>query len=208
MTVLFIGSFYVIESYAWLIFHKPAFKGKVINSETKEAIEGAVVVAVYSTEPIISGPAGGSGSTIKVKETLTVKTGEFFFPPYTTVTGPNSSEWYTNFIIYKPGYGSFPRSKISPLSGMNKEMIEKYFMAKNFGQKEKIRILEVGKEDGLREVIFGLVELPPLKNRPERLRAAPGGPTAFGSTELPLLFKAINDERKIFGLKPIGGASK
>lgn len=36
------------NSYAsWLIYHKPEFKGMVIDAETKEPIEGAVVVAVY-----------------------------------------------------------------------------------------------------------------------------------------------------------------
>ncbi len=192
----------------WLIFHKPAFKGKVIDSETKEPIEGAVVVAIHSTHTIIGGPAGGDSSVIKVKETLTDKMGEFFFSSYTTVTGPNSREWYTDFIIYKPGYGSFPKNKVSPPSGMGSSMIEMYFMAENFGQRKKVRILEIGKKDSLKEVTFGLVELPPLKNSKERLRAAPGGPTDLGSKELPLLFKALNDERKGFGLKPVGRPSK
>ena len=35
------------SSQAWLIYHKPAFKGKVIDAETKKPIEGAVVVVVY-----------------------------------------------------------------------------------------------------------------------------------------------------------------
>ncbi|MBI3583826.1 MAG: hypothetical protein HY096_07745, partial [Nitrospinae bacterium] len=29
----------------WMVYHKPAFKGKVIDAETKKPIEGAVVVA-------------------------------------------------------------------------------------------------------------------------------------------------------------------
>ena len=32
----------------WPIYHKPEFKGKVIDAETKEPIEGAVVVVVYN----------------------------------------------------------------------------------------------------------------------------------------------------------------
>lgn len=91
----------------WLIYHKPEFKGKVINAETKEPIEGAVVIAFYKKYPIISGPAGGSASIIKIKETLTDNKGEFYFPPYTTVIQPLAEEWHTNFIIYKPGYSSY-----------------------------------------------------------------------------------------------------
>jgi len=30
----------------WLIYHKPEFKGRVLDTETKEPIEGAVVVVV------------------------------------------------------------------------------------------------------------------------------------------------------------------
>jgi hypothetical protein len=190
----------------WLIFHKPAFKGKVIDFETKEPIEGAVVVIVYKKH--VYGPAGGYSSVVKVKETLTDENGEFIFSSYLTIIHPFSRENYADFIIYKPGYGSFPKNKMSPPSGMGLSIIEMYFMAENFGQKKKVRILEIGKEDSLREVTFGLVELPPLKNRTERLRAAPGGPTDLGSKELPLLFKALNDERKGFGLKPVGRPSK
>ena len=36
----------------WLIYHKPAFKGKVINAETKGPIEGAVVVVTYTKETL------------------------------------------------------------------------------------------------------------------------------------------------------------
>ena len=31
----------------WLIYHKPAFRGRIIDAETKKPIEGAVVVAKY-----------------------------------------------------------------------------------------------------------------------------------------------------------------
>src|SRR3989338_7708901 len=87
----------------WLIYHKPEFKGKVIDAETKEPIEGAVVVVVYNKHTLISGPGGGHSSVIKVKETLTDKKGEFYFPSYTTLIQPNSIEDNAEFIIYKPG---------------------------------------------------------------------------------------------------------
>ncbi len=32
------------HAFIWMIYHKPAFKGKVIDAEAKESIEGAVLV--------------------------------------------------------------------------------------------------------------------------------------------------------------------
>ena len=95
MLIFFILLFILISDYTlsyagWLIYHKPAFKGKVIDAETKEPIEGAVVVVVYKKHSLISGPGGGYSSVIKVKEILTDKNGEFYFPSYTTVIQPNS----------------------------------------------------------------------------------------------------------------------
>jgi hypothetical protein len=201
MTVLFIGSYYVIESYAWLIFHKPEYKGKIIDSETKEPIEGAVVVVVY--EKHVYGPAGGYSSVVKVKEVLTDKKGNFLFPTYSTIINPFSKEDDTYFIIYKPGYGNFPINRISPPSGISSETLEKYFLAKTFGNRREIPVRIKAKGNWIhtkQKVTFGLVELPPMKTRKERLRAIPGGPTDFGPKELPLLFKAMNEENKRFGL--------
>lgn len=100
----------------WLIYHKPEFKGKVIDAETKEPIEGAVVVVVYNKHTLISGPGGGYTSVIKVKETLTDKNGEFYFSPYTTLIQPNSVEDTAEFIIYKPGYKSSAEFTVWALS--------------------------------------------------------------------------------------------
>jgi hypothetical protein len=52
---------------SWLICHKPEFKGKVIDAEAKQPIEGAVVVAKYFKHPIITGSAGGSASITPIK---------------------------------------------------------------------------------------------------------------------------------------------
>ncbi|MBW1783628.1 MAG: hypothetical protein JRL30_23170 [Deltaproteobacteria bacterium] len=100
----------------WIIFHKPGFKGKVIDAETKAPIEGAVVVVVYYKH--VYNIAGGRSSVVKVKEMLTDKNGMFSFPSYTTLIHPFSTESDTAFIIYKPGYGSFPSDRNTPPLGM------------------------------------------------------------------------------------------
>ena len=166
ITIIF--SFTVSAFGGWLIFHKPAFRGKVIDTETKEPIEGAVVVAIYNTHTIIGGPAGGDSSVIKVKETLTDKKGEFIFPSYTTITQPNAREYYTEFIIYKPGHGSYPKKRISPPGSISVQTKERLFLAESFGKQGEI-IESSGPRMGSRhKVTFGVVELPRLRTWKER----------------------------------------
>ena len=90
---------------------------------------------------------------------------------------------------------------------MTYQSMKNFFVAENFGKQMevKVRVWKIGKKKyTTQKVTFGLVELPLLKTRKDRLRATPGGPTDFGSKELPLLYKAINKERIGFGLKPVG----
>lgn len=181
-------------SAGWLIYHKPAFRGKAIDAETKEAIKGAVVVAIYEKDPLISGPAGGSSSVIKVKEFVTNEKGEFYFPPYTTIIQPFTQEGYTDFIIYKPGYGNFPGLPVSPPPLINREN----FFSRDFGIKR-----EIHRRSNVISVAFGVVELPRLKTREERLKAIPATPTGFRSEKLPLLYEIINEERKRYGLDEV-----
>jgi hypothetical protein len=183
----------------YLLFHKPPFRGKVIDAETKKPIEGAVVVAVYKNYFCGFG-AGGGSEVAKVKETLTDKNGKFFFSSYSTIILPFLKEDYTTFIIYKPGYGRLPHNRIHSLSRVSLDQKETYFLAENFGKKGKVRVLEFGKRNSFRKVTFGVVEKMPLKTRKERLRAFPSAPTDFRSKKLPLLFKAINEENRRFGL--------
>src|SRR3989338_11661307 len=111
-------------SYAfwWMGYHKPAFKGKVIDAATKEPIEGAVVVVVYSKTAI--GIAESYSVTINVRETLTDKNGEFYIPSYTTIIQPLSWEEWASFIIFKPGYGSFPNWRVYPPMNLSLSVLE------------------------------------------------------------------------------------
>lgn len=211
MLIAFV-TFFTAQAFAgWLIFHKPAYKGKVIDAETKEPIEGAVVVAMYYKHPIISGPGGGSASIIHIKEVLTDEKGEFYIPSYTTIIGPNSVEAFAAFIIYKPGYvaypscfpayGDFPDYRASPLKHMSLPAIERFFWEESFLKQEEM-ILSFGplkKGYGT----YGLVELPRLSTEEERLRAVPSTPTDT-IKDTPLLYRAINEEGKRFGLRPVG----
>ena len=90
---------------SWLFYHKPAFEGQILDAETKQPIEGAVVAALYHKWTIGLG-AGSTRPLIHVKETLTDKDGKFRIPSYTTLIQPFSGSDDVDFIIYKPGFFS------------------------------------------------------------------------------------------------------
>ena len=113
----------MIFVFSWLVAAPPfvfakdmTFRGRVIDYDTKEPIEGAAVVASwYEASPTIAGEA----TRLKdVKETLTDKNGEWSIageegkphtehPYFHFLTGT----YYTRtpqFIIFKPGYCSWP----------------------------------------------------------------------------------------------------
>ncbi|HYA15573.1 MAG TPA: hypothetical protein VEF33_14645 [Syntrophales bacterium] len=66
--------------WGWLIYYKPAFRGRIIDTETKAPIEGAVVVVSYNKTTLVGGPGGLSTDTFDVRETLTDETvSQLFF---------------------------------------------------------------------------------------------------------------------------------
>jgi len=183
----------------WLIYHKPAFKGKVIDAETKEPIEGAVVVVTYSKETI--GIPHKYSSIIDVRETLTDKNGEFYIPRYITMIQPLSFEDMANFIIFKSGYGSFPNYQAVP-SGIT-PIDQETFFSRDIGSEGELEMW-VKEEKGpvlkISQVTFGIVELPKLKTREERIKASRIGVTEYRSKDLPLLYKALNEEQIDLGI--------
>ncbi len=180
----------VSACWGWFIYHKPEFRGRVIDAETKEPIEGAVVVVVYYKWRIIGHLGGGNVKPLDARETLTDSRGEFYFPTYTAFT-PGSREDVVEFIIFKPGY---IKSLGPSLAGH--PMREKFFSSDVIGKVGEIR-------DGLNswKGILGVVDLKRAKTREERLRGKPLPPYDYSSKELPLLIKIINEESKNLGLE-------
>ncbi len=184
----------------WLIFHKPAFQGKVIDAETKEPIEGAVAVAVYTKKTI--GIAESYTVIIDVKETLTDKNGEFHFPSYTTITQPLSWEYVTDFIIYKPGYGNFPNGRVYPIKGMDIGFED--FFSGAIGVVKDILFREpwkAGAESTKMKAVLGVVELPKVRTKEERRKNIPSLPTLEFLDNQKNLLHLIHNEEDFLGLE-------
>lgn len=175
----------------WIIFHKPPYKGKLIDAETKEPIEGAVVVAIYQKYPFISGPGGGSTSIVGVKEAVTDKNGEFSIPSYSTIMGPNSYEEATGFLFYKSGY--YYWTGISLL--MSEDGMEYYLLEKNYG---KIGDIYSYCDEKVGHGPYGVIELKPAKTWEERRKIAwDTGPLyKISEKKWPLLYEMFEQERQ------------
>jgi len=231
------------------------FKGKLIDADTLEPIEGAVVIAIRTkTRAFFI----DSDTRFKdLKETLTDKKGEW------AITGPEGSAHTVfpgcfqyigifirrvpYFLFYKPGYkkrgnlGSFvaipyvdeKRSLegiILIRPGDTWEEVRKFDKKYDFRRpfipasnpERKLRNLDfsfqypekVGKvyieswdEKLSRWWEFTVIGLKKAKTREERLKNTPYRPTDY-IEKMPFTYKMINEERKRFGLKPVGRKAK
>ncbi|HOU50881.1 MAG: hypothetical protein KBG22_11025 [Smithella sp.] len=196
LIIVFIGLWTAAPSYAaWLIYSKPEFKGRVIDAETKQPIEGAVVVAIYNRVALIGNPGGRSYSYEAVKETLTDKRGEFHFSSYTSII-PFWMESFAQFIFYKPGY----LSSEGPDYLGSRTFIEAFFSIDVIGKVGEIKDCEFGDCKTWKGTL-GILELKKANAYDERRIGVPSTPAEYTSKDLPLLFKAINDDRKERGLE-------
>ncbi len=160
------------------------WKGKIIDIETKEPIEGAVVLAVW--ERAYRTPAGDNTYFYEAKEVLTDKEGNFEIPAYRPINllpiisyirGPN-------FTIFKPGYLSLSDRYL------DENIIDKPAEFKRDGK--------------IYRLSPGLIELPKLKTREERLKTLPSG-LMYEEAEKKVknYMHLINVERRNLGLDPI-----
>jgi len=152
------------------------YYGNVIDTETKEPIEGAAVLVVFYTEEY--GPAGAITRFADALETVTDKKGEFKIPVHRITTFRPLQGWvkYGYFTIFKPGYGCYPEHKdAKPMFVPNRTLPED----------KKVTI-----------------ELPRLRTREERLRNTDCFPLGIPDVKMKTLIELNNIERINLGLEP------
>jgi hypothetical protein len=190
MATLFSAGIFPADCRAWIFFHKPEYKGKVIDAEKEEPIEGVAVVAVYWTHQFIGGPAGPDSREIHWKEVLTDAKGIFRIPSYMTLISPNSYAGETRFIFYKPGYRSspvWPGPDFLWILGADK------FFTEEIGKTGE-------KELGIKKIktafTYGVIQLKPANTWDERRLSRPSGPLNSTEDELPVFNHYLNKERE------------
>ena len=188
MTAVILMNVFAAPSNAWLIYSKPEFHGRVIDSETKEPIAGVVVVVLYYKRSTFSlNPGGPSSFVTKAKETLTDKNGEFFFPSYSELMYLNEDVG-ARFIFFKPGYqAGYGPTYIAPL------LTEKYFSAGEIGKEVEIEAGSFNNSSYVKwKGIVGIVELKKLS--PEKAMSPGYISDDYGPNQLPLYYKAIEED--------------
>lgn len=189
--------------FAWPLYSKPEFRGRVLDAETKQPIEGAVVVVLYEKWEF-GGPGGGNTLPMDAKETLTDGKGEFYFPSYKTMIGPLSRESETEFIFFKPGYKS-----IKYVEG-KKIPDEKYFaIGKDMiGKEGEIKYVDTHFVDPYPITWKGLMGIVELKKTKPNESMSCSMPYNFSEKDLPLFYKAIEEDDIMRGLLPRGGKKR
>lgn len=95
-----------------------SFKGKVVDADTKQPIEGAVVMAVYYGSAWSF--AGEMIWPVYARETLTDAKGEFKIKSKTIFGSEIFGRPQAKLVILKPSYGAFPEHKRTIAVGENK----------------------------------------------------------------------------------------
>ena len=159
-----------------LVYPSGPYRGRVVDAETKQPLAGAAVLAVWRWGgPGLGHPSEGFHDALEV---LTDANGEFVVPRKTHFIFSIFAEVEEpHFIIYYPGYGSFPLYHVQPTGA--------------------------ALDSAFRE--HTVVELPRLKTYEERLRAAgiPSGAVGVPDEKMPNLIHLINQERRALGAPPI-----
>lgn len=108
----------------WIFYNDGPYRGKVVDADTGEPIEGAVVVGMWKLEAY-GGPAAPSEPYCDAQETITTKNGEFIVPKASCFfLWPFTKMGMAELVIFKPGFDSYPPLLpiIKPLS--TKESME------------------------------------------------------------------------------------
>lgn len=152
------------------------YRGRVIDAQTKAPLAGAVVVARWLRDRVY--PLHSVQENYAVRETLTDADGRFVLEAKDVEEGAPRRTYHPEFLIFIPGYGSFPHLHIAPR----------------------------GFTGGIFERAGSIVELPRLEGREERRRHlrmfGHGDFSDRPFKELPELVRRINAERIDLGLQP------
>ena len=152
------------------------YRGKVIDADTRAPLVGAVVVAHWYRDRIA--PFHSVMEHYAVREVLTDADGVFLIDAKHIEEGAPKRTYHPEFLIFMPGYGSFPRFQKEP----------------------------TGFIGGVFEGAGVVVELQRLESPEARRRQLLGiSPMDFTDkplTEVPELMKKIDEERVSIGLTP------
>jgi len=185
-----------VSAHSGLIYSKPEFRGRVIDAETKEPIEGAVVVALYYKQSTVSlNPAGTSAYVFAAKEVLTDGKGEFYIPSF--------SSWIiftedvgVSFIFFKPGYMAISDRWFETGLGEARIGYDQYLATDVIGKEAELEVYSFKENKQIKwKCRLGIVELKKAKTREERRKTRPSS-GGLEKVNLPIFLKVLEEEYK------------
>lgn len=175
-------TFILLVLFLWscVPHHDGPYKGRVVDLETGEPIEGAVIAAEWMVEAFVH-----SERICDMKESVSNKDGEFEVPVGRCTSHPFAEMYKPWVVIFKPGYLGYP-----PLGNTPEERKAHMpdFTGKEFRDKRQYYIVRLGKSKSLQERKFTLTDAESFFIHDEALK------------KLPALLKLTNQESKYLGL--------
>jgi len=175
ITILLILMFFPVSAGGAITKEFGPYYGSVIDTETKEPIEGAAVLVVFYTEEY--GPAGAITHYADALETITDKNGEFKFPEHRITLFRPLQGWKKHgyFTIFKPNYGCYPNHKdVKPMFVPNGSLPEDKQVT---------------------------IKLPKIRTREERIESTHCSPPSYVPySKAKKLINLINQENNTLGL--------
>ncbi|MFZ3090791.1 MAG: hypothetical protein WA240_09250 [Nitrospirota bacterium] len=161
------------------------FQGKIVNAETKEPIEGVVVLIVWSEVHFFAG-----STFYDAQETLTDKNGEFYIPAIWVFNPLIRLKAEADVIIYKSGYGT------DSVLGVDFRGLWKAFLKNEWGAPKGTFIWKL--EDNKPIIMLKKLSVE------ERKRYSTPGWGYIPSNKAKLFIQEINKENKFLGLDEVG----
>ncbi len=195
MGMMLLLSFAASARADWPVTSYPEYRGKILDAETKEPIEGAVAVVYYDRDMLIGGPGGPGSYIFHAKERLTDEKGEFTFPSYTSLH-LISEGGCASFIFFKPGYMAISGLVYTLDDTGLYVSLDQYLSTGPVG--EEIEIRYATRKGAVVPWVgpAGIVELRKAKTREEKWRSSLVSTSSMGARELPILYKAIEEAEK------------
>lgn len=152
------------------------YRARVVDAHTKAPLAGAVVVALWRRDRVY--PFHSVSEHYAVRETLTDVEGRFVLDARDIEEGAPRRTYHPEFLIFKVGYGSYPKKHVSP-TGFTAGIFERS------GTVVELQRIEGREERRKHLLLFGLGD---FSDRPFK--------------EVPELVRTVNTERTEIGLEP------
>lgn len=165
----------VMSQVGWLLYTGGPYRGQVLDAETRQPLEGAVVLFQWDHR-VYGSPGGPTTRFLKAKEVLTDKEGRFGIPWFIGISpNPLSVVLAPLWFAYYPGYAS-EQIVVTPPTGVPLKDPTVILERRLVTQQERLRAIDVIPGGAPEDAMPNLIQLvnterSALGLKPVRVRA-------------------------------------